>query len=56
MDTEISLLVIIAIIVTIMEVFLATFLIKKQKMKPWQVAYMSIPAIVAIWFVALFFS
>ncbi|WP_157724795.1 hypothetical protein [Virgibacillus phasianinus] len=53
MGSGISVLVIIAIIVTVFEALLAFYLIKKQNFKPSRALYMSIPTIVIIWFVAI---
>ncbi|MFZ3579135.1 hypothetical protein [Virgibacillus sp. DJP39] len=47
------LLIIIALIVTIFEVILATYLIKKQHIKPIRLLFMSLPTLVIIWVVVI---
>ncbi len=51
-----NLLFILAIIVTVAELFVAYFLIKKQKMALWQSLYVSLPVIVIVWVVAFMYS
>ncbi|WP_175631790.1 hypothetical protein [Virgibacillus siamensis] len=51
-----NLLFILAVIVTIMELFVAFFLIKRQKMAIWQSLYVSLPVIVIVWVVAIMYS
>ncbi|SFB08582.1 hypothetical protein SAMN04488072_106272 [Lentibacillus halodurans] len=49
-------LILLAIIVTIMEVFVTVFLIRKHGMKPWQSLYTSLPVVVIVWIVAIMYS
>lgn len=56
MGNDIPILIIIAFIVTIFEVLLAIYLIKKQNIKPVRTLYMSVPTVIIIWFVAIFAS
>ena len=53
MGSQISILIIIAIVITIFEAFLAIYLIKKQDIQPSKAIYMSLPSVVIIWAVAL---
>ncbi|WP_176448963.1 hypothetical protein [Lentibacillus sp. CBA3610] len=50
-----SLLMTLAIIVTIMEVFVAIFLVKKG-LSIWRTLYTSLPVIVIVWVVAFVYS
>ncbi|SDR00281.1 hypothetical protein SAMN05216232_3044 [Virgibacillus subterraneus] len=56
MGSGLSLLLILAIVVTIAEVLVAYFLIKKHNMKIWQSLYTSLPVIVIVWVVAIMYS
>ncbi|GAA0430626.1 hypothetical protein GCM10008983_03770 [Lentibacillus halophilus] len=51
-----SFLFLLAAIVTVMEVFVAVYLIKKHKMKLWQSLYSSLPVIVVVWIAAYMYS
>ncbi|WP_164670726.1 hypothetical protein [Virgibacillus doumboii] len=51
-----EMLIILALAVTVLEVFVAVFLIKKHKMKVWQSLYTSLPVIVIVWIVALMYT
>ncbi|MFD2759899.1 hypothetical protein [Lentibacillus juripiscarius] len=54
--TSFPILILIAVVVTIMEVFVAVYLIKKHKMKLWQSLYTSLPVIVIVWVAAIIYS
>ncbi|WP_161493806.1 hypothetical protein [Virgibacillus necropolis] len=54
--TNLPILFVIAFVVTIFEVFLAIYLIKKQNIKPSRALFMSVPSVVIIWFVAIIAS
>ncbi|WP_404450907.1 hypothetical protein LG329_11220 [Virgibacillus necropolis] len=56
MGNDIPILIIIAIVVTVFEVLLALYLIKKQNFKPARALYMSVPTVAIIWFVAIISS
>ncbi|WP_167751408.1 hypothetical protein [Lentibacillus salicampi] len=49
-------LIVLAVAVTIMEVFVAVYLIKKHDMKMWQSLYTSLPVVVIVWVVAFMYS
>ncbi|GGJ95923.1 hypothetical protein GCM10007063_18020 [Lentibacillus kapialis] len=49
-------LILIAIVVTVMEVFVAFYLIKKHGMKMWQTLYTSLPVVVIVWIAAFIYS
>lgn len=53
MENQLTLLIIIAIVVTVAELGVAFFLIKKHKMKLWQSLYISLPVIIIVWVVAI---
>lgn len=56
MGSDIPILIIIAVVVTIFELLLAIYLIKKQNFKPVRALYMSVPTVIIIWFVAIISS
>jgi len=49
-------LILLAVVVTIMEVFVAVYLIKRHDMKLWQSLYTSLPVVVIVWVVAFMYS
>ncbi|GAB4075204.1 hypothetical protein GCM10028778_27070 [Barrientosiimonas marina] len=49
-------LIILASLVTIMELFVAFFMIKKQGMSAWRSLYTSLPVIVIVWVVAFIYG
>jgi len=49
-------LIVLAIVVTIMEFFVAFYLIKKHDMKMWRSLYTSLPVVVIVWVVAFMYS
>lgn len=51
-----SILIILAIAVTIMEVFVAIFLVKKHGMSVWRTLYTSVPVVVIVWVVAFIYT
>ncbi|MFC4559622.1 hypothetical protein ACFO3D_15625 [Virgibacillus kekensis] len=53
MGNGISLVIVFAFIVTVAELLVSYFLIKKYKRGIWQSLYISLPVIVIVWVVAL---
>lgn len=50
------LLIILAVVVTVLELFVAVFLIKKHKMKLWQSLYTSLPVIIIVWVIVFMYT
>ncbi|MFD1360930.1 hypothetical protein [Lentibacillus salinarum] len=50
------LLILLAIIVTIMEIFVAVYLIKRHDMSVWRSLYTSLPVVVIVWVVAFMYT
>ncbi|WP_175284914.1 hypothetical protein [Lentibacillus jeotgali] len=49
-------LIVIAVVVTVMEVFVAFYLIKRHDMSMWQSLYTSLPVVVIVWIAAFTYS